>query len=286
MTVKSVDLMLKLISLTCLALLAFAGNSILCRVALESGAMDPASFTLIRLGAGALLLYVLIAVNGPTSTELTHGSWRAALMLFLYAVAFSYAYISLDTGTGALILFASVQLTMIAINALQGNTLSLLEKLGVLFAFSGLLVLLLPGSSTPSFFGFALMVLAGMSWGFYSVWGKSSSQPLVDTAGNFLKTLPMCGVLGLVLWSGFSVSAQGVYLALAAGALTSGVGYAIWYAVLPQLSITKAAVSQLSVPIIAAIGGLIFSAEHLSAQLLLAAVLTLGGVLMVILKRA
>lgn len=277
---------LKAISLTGLAMLAFAGNSVLGRVALEDESIDPASFSIIRLMSAAMMLAFIIAVKKQSKVSMSYGSWRSALMLFIYAVTFSYAYIGLDTGTGALILFGSVQLTMIGLNALQGNKLSLIEKIGLLVAFTGLLVLLLPGSTRPSFWGFILMLVSGMAWGFYSVWGKGSSRPLADTAGNFVKTMPMCALLGLVLLSDYAVSAQGVYLAFASGALTSGLGYAIWYAVLPQLSITKAAVSQLSVPIIAALGGVMFSAEHISVQLFLASLLTLGGVFIVILKKA
>lgn len=267
-------------------MLAFAGNSVLGRVALENGSIDPASFSIIRLMSAAMMLTVIIAVKKPSDVRISYGRWRSALMLFVYAVTFSYAYIGLDTGTGALILFGSVQLTMIGLNTWQGNKLSVIEKAGLLLAFTGLLVLLLPGSTRPNFWGFILMLVSGIAWGFYSVWGKGSVRPLADTAGNFLKTMPMCALLGLVLLSDYVVSAQGVYLAFASGALTSGLGYAIWYAVLPQLSITKAAVSQLSVPIIAALGGVMFSAEHISGQLFLASLLTLGGVFIVILKKA
>jgi len=276
---------LKAFGLTGLAMLAFAGNSVLGRLALENGAIDPASFSIIRLMSAAVMLYFLIAVKKPSNVRLAYGSWRSAVMLFLYVVTFSYAYVGLDTGTGALILFGSVQITMIGFNVFQGNKLSLIEQVGLLLAFSGLLVLLLPGSTQPSFLGFLLMLISGVAWGLYSVWGKGSLQPLADTAGNFLKTVPMCALLGLVLLSHYAISAEGVYLALASGALTSGVGYAIWYAVLPALSITKAAVSQLSVPIIAALGGVMFAAEHVTVQLFLASLLTLGGVCIVILKK-
>lgn len=278
--------MLKTISLTGLAMFAFAGNSVLGRLALDNEAIDPVSFSIIRLISAAIMLYLLIAANKQSNVSMSYGSWRSALMLFVYAVTFSYAYIDLDTGTGALILFGSVQLTMIGLNICQGNKLSLIEQVGLLLALSGLLVLLLPGATQPSFLGFSLMLVSGTAWGLYSVWGRGSSQPLADTAGNFLKTVPMCALLSLMLVSEYVISAEGLYLALVSGALTSGVGYAIWYAVLPLLSITKAAVSQLSVPVIAALGGVMFSAEHVTVQLFLASLFTLGGVFIVILKKA
>lgn len=278
--------MTKTILLTSLALLAFAGNSVLCRLALNDGVIDAASFTTIRLVSGILFLLLLVVISNKGKLNIKNGSWSSAFYLFLYALAFSYAYITLDTGTGALILFGTVQVTMIVIGFLKGNKLLLVEWVGLLVAFLGLIFLLLPGASAPSLIGFVLMVFSGIGWGLYTLAGKGSKTPLIDTTNNFLRTLPFITVfLLLVIFSGsetFQISQQGILLAIISGAVTSGLGYAIWYSALPNLSGTQAAILQLAVPIIAAFGGVLFSSEAITQQLIISSVLVLGGVLVVI----
>ncbi|MCL4107922.1 UNVERIFIED_CONTAM: hypothetical protein GTU68_016950 [Idotea baltica] len=281
--------MFKTIILTFLALIAFAGNSILNRLAFSDGAIDAASFTGIRLFSGILFLLFLVAINSAKNSNkkinLKSGSWLSALFLFLYALTFSFAYITLDTGTGALILFGFVQITMIFSDFLKGIRLQLIEWSGLIIAFLGLTILLLPGASAPSSTGFALMALSGVAWGIYTLAGKGSKTPLNDTANNFLRTLPLVVILILFTFDSAQISKQGVILAIASGAITSGLGYAIWYSALAGLSVTQAAVIQLTVPIIAAIGGILFSKEIISLQLIISSVLVLGGVLIVVLGK-
>ena len=289
--------------LSLFALIAFAGNSVLCRLALstQSGhqAIDPASFTSIRLVSGVLMLFILLVLSGrlknpsveygDTATLNNKGSWLAGLSLFLYAALFSYAYVTLDTATGALILFGTVQITMISVGWLRGNRLTRFEAGGVCLAVVGFIYLFLPELRQPSLLGFVLMVFAGIAWGDYTLRGQSSSDALSTTAYNFLRTLPLVVLLllGLVITgASFNLTQTGLLLAIASGAITSGVGYAIWYAALNGLSTTQAAVIQLLVPVIAAIGGVVFSSELISLRLMIAAALVLGGVLIVILGRA
>ena len=270
---------------TALALLAFAGNSILCRLALANGEIDAASFTSIRLLSGIVVLALILKLSAKPGKVAASGSWKASFMLFVYAVSFSYAYLSLDTGMGALILFACVQITMILMGVLSGNTLRRTEGLGVVTAFSGFVYLVLPGVSAPSLTGFLLMALAGISWAFYTLAGKTSSQPLADTASNFLRTLPLLLLLFAVSVQYASLSLTGVLMAVLSGGLASGVGYTIWYAALGGLSTVQAAVVQLLVPVLAAIGGVLFADEIFSARLLIASCVILGGILIVILGR-
>ena len=276
---------MKVILLTTLALLAFAGNSILCRLALGENAIDAASFTSIRLFSGVIVLLLLLKALQPRSTNVSTGSWKAAFMLFIYAIAFSFAYVSLDTGTGALILFASVQITMILIGLITGNRLYLFEWLGVIIAFSGFVYLVIPGVSAPSLTGFILMAAAGVAWGFYTLAGRGSKNPLSDTTYNFMRTLPLVVVLVAVTILNATFSWQGIVLAILSGGITSGIGYAIWYMALGGLSATQAAVLQLLVPVIAALGGVVFADEVLSMRLLLSSTMILGGILMVILGK-
>lgn len=270
---------------TVLALLAFAGNSVLCRLALGGGTIDAASFTVVRLLSGVAVLIIAIAVSSKPGANPSKGSWRAALMLFAYAVAFSYGYLSLDTGTGALILFAAVQLTMILVNVARGNTLHYSEWFGLLIAFGGFVYLVAPELSTPSVAGFFLMTLSGAAWGFYTVLGRSSQNPLNDTAYNFLRTTPMVLLLLLFTSRGAYATQEGLWLAVLSGAIASGAGYAIWYVALRGLSVTQAAVLQLFVPVIAALGGVLLTDESISLRLVESSVLVLGGILMVILGR-
>lgn len=244
------------------------------------------------------MLFVLLALSGYFKNSTTNrsensinkkGSWVAGLSLFLYAALFSYAYVTLDTATGALILFGSVQITMITVGWLRGNRLSALEFAGVLLAVAGFVYLFLPELRQPSLLSFVMMALAGIAWGDYTLRGQGSSHALSTTGYNFLRTLPMVALLLVTLTLmglPINLDQQGVLLAITSGAVTSGIGYAIWYAALNGLSTTQAAVIQLLVPVIAAVGGVVFAGELISLRLLLAAALVLGGVLVVILGRA
>ncbi|NRA54203.1 MAG: DMT family transporter [Gammaproteobacteria bacterium] len=286
-----------------LALLAFAGNSILCRLALGQNTIDAASFTIIRLLSGSLMLALLLLftrgnraqlktgvdTNISTNTSSTHtssakskGSWLAALMLFVYATAFSYGYISLDTGTGALILFGAVQLTMILFSVFSGQKLQLGQWAGLVCAFAGFIYLVADSLATPSLLGFMLMTISGIGWAIYTLLGKGSSNPLADTSYNFILTTPLVLLLLLWLYPAGYWSVNGVLLAVISGTLTSGLGYALWYVALGGLAITQAAVIQLLVPIIAAIGGVIFAGEALSLRLVISSLLVLGGIALVI----
>ena len=276
----------KLILITTLALLAFAGNSILCRLALGDGAIDPAGFTIIRLLSAIVMLVLLTQLRQRQSQPLFGSSnWLAALVLFIYAVTFSFAYVDLDTGLGALVLFGAVQLTMILVYIIRGNRLHYSEWLGIGIAFSGFVYLVLPGLGTPSISGFALMTASGIAWGIYTLLGRSSTNPLVDTAGNFLRTLPFIALLALAYWPQINLTQQGIIIAISSGAIASGIGYAIWYVALAGLRVTQAAVVQLLVPVVAAIGGVILLDETLTLRLLIAALLVLGGIFLLITGR-
>lgn len=282
---------MKTIFYTVLALCAFAGNSILCRLALGDEAIDAASFTNIRLASGIVTLMLILAFfkgkketaqSANKSVQASTGSWWATAMLFVYAITFSYAYITLDTGTGALILFASVQLTLIIYGLLTGNRLHPAEWFGLLIAFAGFVYLVLPTLSTPSLAGFILMSLSGVAWGFYTLAGRQSNNPLADTSFNFLRTLPLVILLFVFTLHSVNISSAGIAYAVMSGALASGLGYTIWYKALPSLSAIQAGVVQLSVPILAAIGGVVFAAESLSMRLIVASMMILGGIMLVI----
>ena len=270
---------------TALALIAFAANSVLCRLALGGRTIDAAGFTSVRLLSGALVLLCILKFCDNKIGSSTKGSWSAAFMLFLYAVTFSFAYLTLNTGTGALILFGSVQITMILRSLFSGNRLLPIEWMGVIVAFSGIVYLVLPGVTAPSFTGFSLMTLAGIAWGLYTLKGRGSTNPLSDTTYNFLRSVPFVIVLGLLFFRNVHISREGMILAAISGGITSGVGYTLWYMALRGLSATQAAVVQLSVPVIAGFGGIVFISEQISLRLTLSALLTLGGILMVILGR-
>ena len=270
---------------TVIALLAFAGNSILCRHALKGDVIDASSFTILRLISGALFLVILIMVKQRSTFNLKEGSWSSAFYLFLYMVTFSFAYITLDTGVGALILFASVQAIMILINVLKGKMLKPLECVGLLIAFSGFTLLLLPSASTPPLAGFLLMVVSGVAWGLYTLAGKRSKNPLINTANNFVRTMPFVALLLLFTLETTKITHEGLLLAIVSGGLTSGLGYAIWYAALKGLNITQAAILQLTVPIIATFGGVVFSNEAITKELAISSLLVLSGILIVTLGK-
>jgi drug/metabolite transporter (DMT)-like permease len=277
--------LLKTSLLTGLALIAFAANSVLCRLALANGNIDASSFTGIRLLSGAIALLLILSIKGNKQGVSSKGSWTSSFTLFLYAITFSYAYLSLDTGTGALILFGSVQITMILLSIIFGTRLHIIEWSGFFIAFTGLVYLVIPSITKPSVSGFILMTVSGMSWAIYSLRGRGSKNPLMDTTYNFLRTIPFITLLAIFTMPNINYSSQGIILALLSGAITSGVGYTIWYIALRSLSSIQAAVLQLSVSIIAAIGGVIFLSETITSRLVMSAVIVLGGILMVILGK-
>ena len=273
--------------LTIFSLIAFAGNSVLCRLALGENQLDAASFTIIRLLSGIVMLLLISQTNGSQTSgsrsSLTQQiNWLSSGALFLYAVTFSYAYLSLDTGTGALILFGAVQITMILASSLLGKQLYWAEWLGVAIAFLGFVYLVLPGITTPSFQGFILMTLAGGSWGIYTLQGKNSRQPIINSATNFLYTLPFVLTLLIIELPNSELSQPGIILAVLSGAIASGVGYTTWYMAVRNLATVKASVVQLLVPILAALGGVLFAGEVISLRLIISSLLILGGIILVL----
>lgn len=276
---------MRTVIMTCLALMAFAANSVLCRLALGTGSIDAASFTIVRLLAGSLALIIILLLRSERSFIPTHGSWISSWMLFIYAISFSFAYISLDTGTGALILFGAVQITMILVSVYTGTHLKISEWIGVCVAFGGFVYLVLPGVSTPSPLGFSLMLISGVAWGFYTLRGRGSERPLLDTAHNFMRTVPLLLILFFFTLSQVKYSPQGLLYAALSGGLASGVGYSIWYAALKHLSASQAAVLQLLVPVIAAAGGVLFVGELITSRLIISALMVLGGIFLVILGK-
>jgi drug/metabolite transporter (DMT)-like permease len=273
----------RIASLTTFAMLAFAGNSLLCRVALRDTAIDAASFTSIRLASGAAILAVIMLVRG--SRPWAGGTWRAALMLFAYAAFFSFAYRQLTAATGALLLFGAVQTGMLGYGIASGERLRPLQLAGLLLAIGGLVYMLLPGLAAPPIEGAVLMLAAGAAWAVYSLLGRGGKDPVAGTAGNFLRAVPFTIVLSLAVTTRASLDTTGILYAVASGALTSGLGYVLWYAVLPSFSAAAAAVLQLSVPAIAAAGGMALLGEPLSSRLVIASAAILGGIAMTILRR-
>lgn len=276
---------LQTLTFTGLALIAFAANSVLCRLALGDGAIDAASFTVIRLLSGTVVLLLILGINRNKTHSRTKGSWFASLMLFTYAITFSFAYITLDTGTGALILFGSVQITMILLSLFSGKRLHLSEWLGVSIAFMGFVYLIYPELTTPSLTGFMLMAVAGIAWGIYTLKGRGSDNALMDTAFNFLRTLPFIAILIIITVKDAHFSTVGILLAVLSGGIASGIGYTIWYVALGGLSAIQAAVVQLSVPVIAALGGVVFVSEVITFRLTVSATIILGGILIVVLGK-
>ena len=274
---------LRVFALTALAMLAFAGNSLLCRLALKQSAIDPASFTTVRLAAGTAALWLLVRLRSGRPSGA--GNWGSALALFAYAAGFSFAYVSLPAASGALLLFGAVQATMIGYGLWRGERLRGWQIAGLLLALSGLVGLLMPGLSAPPWRGAVLMLGAGIAWGIYSLRGKGAGDPTAVTAGNFLRALAMTALMSLVLLRDASLDPMGLAYAVASGALASGLGYAVWYSVLPALEATDAATVQLSVPVIAAIGGVVLLGEALSIRLVVASAAILGGIALVILKK-
>jgi drug/metabolite transporter (DMT)-like permease len=270
----------RVFGLTLLAMLAFAGNSLLCRAAFTSSRIDAGSFTAIRIVSGALVLWLI--VRGRGGTQEVSGNWASALALFVYAAAFSFAYVSLTAATGALLLFGAVQATMIGFGWYQGERLRVWQGVGLMSAVSGLVGLLLPGLSAPPWQGSVLMLTAGVAWGVYSLRGKSAGDPLRVTAGNFMRAVVFAVGLSVLTFRWASLDGVGVGCAIVSGALASGLGYAVWYTALGGLKVNSAATVQLSVPVIAAVGGVVLLGEPLSLRLVLASTAILGGIALVI----
>lgn len=273
----------RVFTLTLLAMLAFAGNSILCRLALRATPIDAATFTSIRIVSGAIMLGLITQIKGGSIKA--GGNWPSALALFIYAAGFSFAYIQLSAGTGALLLFGAVQITMMGYGFWTGERLRKQQIAGFILALVGLVIFLLPGLSAPPPLSSGLMMAAGVAWGIYSLRGKNASNPMGMTAGNFLRAVPFTVGLSLSMVSATSLTLAGCLYAVAAGAVTSGLGYTIWYTALNDLTATSAATVQLSVPVIAAAGGILFLGENLTLRLVVASCAILGGIALAILEK-
>lgn len=269
------------VSTTLVALIAFAANSVLCRMALLDGNIDAASFTVVRIVSGAVTLAVLVALRNP-SLLLVRPNWAAGSALFAYMVLFCLAYIALGAGTGALVLFGFVQLTMMSVAVLQKEPFPPMAWLGLAVSVAGVIYLVRPGTEAPDAVASLQMAGAGVAWGAYSVIGRGSKNPLQDTASNFLLCVPFALILMLLFWQDQVLTNKGLWLAIASGALASGCGYAIWFRTLPQLTTAQASILQLSVPVIASLGGVMFLAETITSRLIIASVLVLGGIALVL----
>ena len=271
--------------LTALAMLAFAANSVLCRLALGQGLIDPASFAAVRVITAALVLLPIVLprwrVHGRSS-----GDWRGAAVLFAYLVSFSFAYRSLGAGTGALILFGVAQLTMIGTALRGGESFSGLGWAGFVLAVAGLIILVAPGVTAPNPIGALLMAIAGLAWGAYSLLGRGAGDPLELTANNFIYLVPLVVALSLCFAADRHLSAGGLGCAAASGSVASGLGYVAWYSAQKRLTAISAATVQLSVPLIAALGGLLLMTEAVTLRLMLASCATLGGIALVLTRTA
>jgi len=287
----------KLFLLTAVAMIAFAGNSLLCRLALKETRIDPASFTFVRIVSGAAMLWLIFMLRKPKGVAAAvhlrnaaagplQGNWPSALALFAYAAAFSFAYVSLSAATGALLLFGAVQATMILWGIGRGEQLRPRQLLGLVLALCGLVALLLPGISAPPFAGSILMLGAGIAWGVYSLRGRTAGEPTAATTGNFLRAVPFAALLALAFLSKVQLDRAGLGYALLSGAVASGVGYVIWYTVLPALKAASAATVQLSVPVLTAAGGILLLGEPLTLRFFLSSIAVLGGIALVVLNRS
>lgn len=268
-------------------MVAFAGNSLLCRAALNQTGIDAASFTFIRIASGAVALWLILTIRtlrfrATVDARRTQGNWFSALALFAYAAAFSFAYISLSAGTGALLLFGAVQATMIFWGFKRGERLRLRQLFGLLLALGGLVALLFPGLSAPPLGGAISMLGAGVAWGIYSLRGTTAGDPVSATAGNFLRAVLFAVVLSILLLPWARLDRAGICYAVLSGALASGVGYVIWYAALPGLRAASAATVQLCVPVLAAAGGILLLGEPLTLRFIIAAIAVLGGIALVV----
>src|SRR6266404_6133752 len=309
--------------LTLAAMIAFASNSLLCRAALKQTSIDAASFTFIRIFSGAVALWLLMNIRSRmivdrTATPLADGSetrvrfpspqsspkgrggsfslrekvrmrgagnWTSALALFVYAAGFSFAYTSLSAGTGALLLFGAVQATMILWGLHKGERLQAIQIVGLVVAVTGLVILVFPGLSAPPFSGSILMLGAGVAWGIYSLWRKSASDAIAATAGNFLRAVPFTVAVSIIMLPWARLDRTGIGLSVISGAITSGLGYVIWYSALPGLKAAGAATVQLSVPILAATGGILLLGEPITFRYLIASITVLGGIALVVIEK-
>jgi drug/metabolite transporter (DMT)-like permease len=273
----------RVFTLTLLAMIAFASNSLLCRAALKHTSIDAATFTFVRIFSGAAVLWVLIKMRKVTSKE--SGNWWSGLALFVYAAAFSFAYLDLAAGTGALLLFGAVQATMILWGFGKGERLDAIQIVGLLLAAAGLVVLLFPGLAAPPIGGSILMLAAGLAWGVYSLRGKSSRDAIAATAGNFLRAVPFAALVSVLMLPKMHLDSLGITYAVISGAITSGLGYVIWYAALAGLKAASAATVQLSVPVLAATGGILLLGEPITLRYAIASIAVLGGIFLVIIER-
>lgn len=270
--------------LTFLTLCCFALNSILCRIALSNGGVEPLQFALIRALSAAVFLIILILIR-ERKFAFTKTHIPNALALSLYLICFTIAYVNLTTGVGALILFGCVQLTMLARGLQLGEKFNLQKIMGVVLAISGLGYLVWPGVETPNLFYAFLMAAAGFGWGCYSILGKKSTAPVSETANHFVKASIICLMAVILSQNPLQISSQGLSLALLSGAIASGVGYSLWYHVLPKLRTITASLVQLLVPILAAVGGTALLQEPMTARLGISALLTLAGVALALLAK-
>jgi len=267
-----------------MAMVAFASNSLLCRLALKQTEINPATFTCLRIFSGAVALWLITKMRRISSNK--SGNWPSAFALFIYAAAFSFAYVTLSAGTGALLLFGAVQVTMIVWGFHTGERLDIIQILGLIVALAGLVVLVLPGLSAPPLIGSTLMLSAGVAWGLYSVRGKAAGDAIAVTTGNFVRAALFAVAISVALVARAHVDLAGIRYAIISGAVTSGLGYVIWYTALPGLKATSAATVQLSVPVLAAAGGILLLGEPITVRYLLASVAVLGGIALVIWERA
>ena len=272
--------LIKLVLLAALAMTAFAANSLLCRMALVETDIDPASFTFWRLTSGALMLTLLVVMRNQK--PLQEGNMASAIALFVYAAGFSFAYVSMTTGAGALLLFGAVQVTMISWGLFKGERMSALQWGGFLLALIGLILLLLPNAAVPQLSSALMMLAAGIAWGGYSLKGKGAKFPIEATAGNFIRATPLALVLLVIFWPGGEFHAEGMAYAVASGAIASALGYALWYSILVHIAAIKAATLQLSVPVLAVFAGWLFLDEPVTLRIILSSLAVIGGVAMVI----
>jgi len=303
----------RVVLLTLLAMIAFASNSLLCRAALKETTIDAASFTFFRIFSGAAALWLIMTMRrtgiefpspqsspvgrgGPFSPRekvgmRAAGSWTSACALFAYAAAFSFAYDTLSAGTGALLLFGAVQATMILWGFRKGERLHPIQIAGLFVAIAGLILLVLPGLSAPPLIGSILMLSAGVAWGVYSLRGKVKGQSGSDrdaiaaTAGNFLRAVPFAALVSIIMIKQARLDSVGLVYALISGAITSGVGYVIWYLALSGLKASSAATVQLSVPVLAAAGGILLLGEPITLRYVIASVAVIGGIFLVVTEK-
>ncbi|MEO0545585.1 MAG: DMT family transporter [Pseudomonadota bacterium] len=282
---------MRLFLLTSLTMIAFAGNSVLGRLALADGSMDAASYSFLRVVSAVVLLLALVKLRYPArfSNIKRESNWAAALALFGYVAGFSYAYQALDTGMGALILFSCVQAMMIGWGLYKGDRPGVLEWLGIAMAFGAFVFLMSPGLTAPPLVASVIMGLAGVAWGVYSLLGKRATNPLLATTGNFTRVVPMVIALSLIsvlVVDTFTVTPFGVTMAVLSGAVTSALGYALWYQVLPLLTATRAAIVQLTVPVLATFGGIVFAGEGLTLRFALCSAFILLGIALSVLAKS